>query len=460
MLLIFLLCVICLGEEIKKEAVKTFYIKDFSNGTVQAADKQFDPKIYGVSLGGWLVLEPWITPSIFEEAGGNAGKDMAVDEYTLSQKLGHNGQEVLTRHWSSFYKEEDVKAISDYGLNLVRVPIGYWAFQLLEGDPYFQGQEKYLDQMIEWCNNYNLLVQVDIHGMPGSQNGFDNSGKRTDNPMWLEESKNINLSLSVLDYVMDKYKDVHSINVVNEPFAPIIGMDKLQEFYTQAYEMAQRKNLVNKLVLHDGFTTIGEWDGFLTNTNITMDHHIYEIFTEGQIALTIDQHVNNIRNVGQQMKSEPHESIVGEFSGALTDCTKYINGVGRGARYDGTFSSTTPVGSCEGHENFTTWTQKAIDDTRRYIEVQMQTYQQNSKGWIFWCFKTENTIEWDFRKASDLGLIPSLSTLIQESENEINDSDNSIMESHGKSQGSQLSLSVYKVVATWVSILAAILSLR
>ena len=28
-------------------------------------------KIYGVSLGGWLVTEPWITPSLYENAVNN-----------------------------------------------------------------------------------------------------------------------------------------------------------------------------------------------------------------------------------------------------------------------------------------------------------------------------------------------------------------------------------------------------
>ena len=46
-----------------------------------------DDTIRGVNLGGWLLLEPWITPSIFEEvnevAGENRGK--IVDEYTYAQ---------------------------------------------------------------------------------------------------------------------------------------------------------------------------------------------------------------------------------------------------------------------------------------------------------------------------------------------------------------------------------------
>jgi len=30
-----------------------------------------EEKIRGVNLGGWLVLEPWITPSVFEATPGN-----------------------------------------------------------------------------------------------------------------------------------------------------------------------------------------------------------------------------------------------------------------------------------------------------------------------------------------------------------------------------------------------------
>ena len=39
----------------------------------------------GVNLGGWLVLEPWITPSIFEEVNTGRLKGLIVDEYTYHQ---------------------------------------------------------------------------------------------------------------------------------------------------------------------------------------------------------------------------------------------------------------------------------------------------------------------------------------------------------------------------------------
>lgn len=160
---------------------------------------------------------------------------------------------------------------------------------------------------------------------------------------------------------------------------------------------------------------IEAWSQFMIGPeyqSITMDHHIYEIFTSSQIALTIDEHINNIETIGQLMLQEPHESIVGEFSGALTDCAKYINGVGTGSRYDGTIDGSEPIGSCDEHDNFEAWSEEAKNDTARYLQTQMKVYDTTSKGWIFWCYKTETAIEWDFRKASSLGLIPKLDTFI------------------------------------------------
>ena len=44
-----------------------------------------DGKIRGVNLGGWLVLEPWITPVLFEEVNTGENEGLIVDEYTYAQ---------------------------------------------------------------------------------------------------------------------------------------------------------------------------------------------------------------------------------------------------------------------------------------------------------------------------------------------------------------------------------------
>jgi glucan 1,3-beta-glucosidase len=117
-------------------------------------------KVRGVNLGGWLVLEPWITPSIFDQAG-----DGAIDEWSLCATLGLDAcYATLQQHWSSFITADDFAQIAAAGMNHVRIPVGYWAVGIMEGDPYVNGQLDYLDQAVGWARAANLKVIVDLHG--------------------------------------------------------------------------------------------------------------------------------------------------------------------------------------------------------------------------------------------------------------------------------------------------------
>lgn len=66
----------------------------------------------GVNIGGWLVLEPWITPSLFE----HTGNDAIVDEYTFGQLQDLNmAKAALKQHWDTFYTEDDFQQIAAAG---------------------------------------------------------------------------------------------------------------------------------------------------------------------------------------------------------------------------------------------------------------------------------------------------------------------------------------------------------
>ena len=127
-------------------------------------DLSFDynnDKVRGVNLGGWFVLEPWITPKLFSDTG----REDIVDEYTFTQKLGkQEASRRLESHWASWITEADFKEIASVGLNHVRIPVGYWALAPRDKDPYVQGQIPYLDKAVQWARNAGLKVMLDIHG--------------------------------------------------------------------------------------------------------------------------------------------------------------------------------------------------------------------------------------------------------------------------------------------------------
>lgn len=92
----------------------------------------------------------------------------------------------------------------------------------------------------------------------------------------------------------------------------------------------------------------------------------------------------------------------------MTDCAKYLNGYGRGARYDGTYLSDTKIGTCGPQNDIKTWSQAFKDDTRKYIEAQIRSYERVTQGWFFWNFKTESASEWDAFRLLDAGVFPTI----------------------------------------------------
>lgn len=360
--------------------------------------------IKGVNLGGWFVLEPFITPSLFE-AFGTEDSEIPVDEYHYTQYLGKElATDRLEEHWSSWYTEDDFAAIAGTGLNMVRIPIGYWAFRLKDGDPYVQGQIKYLDQALEWARTHNLKVWIDIHGAPGSQNGFDNSGLR--DSYSFQEDDNLELLYQVLRDFFGKYSNstyddvIIGLEVLNEPLGPVLNMDKLNEFWAKGYEILRESSLSQNYVIHDAFTQAHYFDDKYLNRNgfynVVIDHHHYQVFSVGELERSIDEHIAVACEWGNQATSEYHWNLCGEWSAALTDCAKWLNGVGRGARHDASFSDTY-IGSCEGSQDITTWSDEKKNNYRRYVEAQLDAFEKRG-GWIFWAWKTESTLEWDFQK--------------------------------------------------------------
>lgn len=378
----------------------------------------------GVNLGGWLVLEPYITPSLFLEFNSTNGteKDVPVDEYHYWKKLGKEEAEVrLRNHWNTFYTEKDFSDIKAAGLNMVRIPVGYWAFSTLENDPYkSEIQQEYLDRAIEWAHKYGLKVWIDLHGVPQSQNGFDNSGLRSIGyPGWFNRTENIDLSKKVLHQIFSKYSGnvsavypgtIIGIELVNEPLSTKLSLKKLKNFYEDVVDDSKNVNRAkHTLVIQDGFQQIGYWDEFMTSENILIDHHHYEVFSSSALNMLAADHLKSIQDWSASVKKELkyHRAIVGEWLAALTDCTPWLNGVGLGARYAGEKPyNNKKSGTCSDINDWSKWSLRKKKDYRKFIEMQLDQYERNTNGWIFWCYKTETSIEWDFSRLVDLKLMP------------------------------------------------------
>ena len=137
------------------------------------------PKLRGVNLGGWLVLTPWITPSLFYQFEGQKGPDkVAMDMHGFCKVLGAiEANRQLREHWRRWVTSRDLADLAARGVNAVRIPVGDWMW--LPYEPFIGCTDGALDELwrvIHACQKLKIKVLVDLHAVRGSQNGFDNSG--------------------------------------------------------------------------------------------------------------------------------------------------------------------------------------------------------------------------------------------------------------------------------------------
>ena len=109
-------------------------------------------KVKGVNLGNWLVLEKWISPSLFDGT-------TAEDEYYLPTQLSKEVYEAKIKiHRSEYITERDFTRIKSMGMDAVRIPVPYFIFG--DREP-FIGCIEELDKAFNWAEKYGLQILID-----------------------------------------------------------------------------------------------------------------------------------------------------------------------------------------------------------------------------------------------------------------------------------------------------------
>ncbi|GJJ68508.1 glucan 1,3-beta-glucosidase [Entomortierella parvispora] len=416
------------------------------NAYTPALDQPFlygQQPIRGVNLGGWLVLEPFITPSVFEPFLSQN----VTDEYSLSKLLGlEKATALIQKHYDSWVTEATFKRIRDLGLNHVRIPVGFWALgNLAPDEPYVPDLSlDYLLQGLRWAAKYGLRVMVELHGAPGSQNGWNHSG-RAGKIGWLdgtaEGEKNGERTIAYVKQLLQLLQGPGMehvspmFGILNEPAIFLLERERTDRWYKEAF--AEMRNITGSGkgpwgVIHDGFLGLTQWEGFMPHSDrLALDVHQYLIFDHSLIRFSRKDQVNFpcdvwSRNMQQStLKFGP--TLVGEFSSATNDCATYLNGIGFGYRWDGTFQSEEdrlagkPLEeaacepaknghiegycSCQTQNRVGSYSQEYRKFLSDFTQTQMDAFEQGM-GWFYWNFKTETSALWSYFDGVDQGWIP------------------------------------------------------
>ncbi|KAJ7740225.1 exo-beta-1,3-glucanase [Mycena maculata] len=379
----------------------------------------------GVNLGGWLVTEPFITPALYEKYI-NTSSIAIVDEWTLSIAMGASLATEMEEHYKTFITEQDFANIAAAGLNFVRIPIGFWVIEAINDEPFLVGTSwTYFLKAIQWARKYGIRIFMDLHALPGSQNGWNHSGKAwsiiprnviQNGVMGIANAQRTLTYLRILTEFasQDQYRDVVCIiGIVNEILWSTIGEVGVQSFYYAAYEALRTSTGVGAgkgpyIAIHEGFQGPAIWEGYVS-------------FSADRVELIDTPDSWPARTVSRLTSTRPDQMAVkpcawaiatnqsstvfgvtlgGEFSSAINDCGLWLNGIG----------STPGAPDCAVIDDWASYNATLIASLKQVTLASMDALQ----NFFFWTWKIGNSTVlgtsssplWHYQLGLEKGWIP------------------------------------------------------
>lgn len=330
--------------------------------------------LHGVNLCGWLVLESWVTPSLFASTG-------AFDQAGLKAAVGDDRYEQLVeQHRSSFITEQDFHRIASRGYNAVRLPVP-WTVLAEKGSANATPGIDYVDQALDWAELAGVSVLIDVVVDP---DGAAKPGEQADH---IQASSRFRPRIiDAVSSLAERYAGREAflgIEPLNEPVAQKrtgltlsagIPVHVLRNFYRDCYEAVRAAAGPSPVVVLSCAGRPDLWNGFMASSrykNVWLDLHLYHYgqSVDGAGPAGARKLVERSRRDIARARKSGLPVIVGEWSSAL------------------------PVGAA-------TLTPEGLSALERvYAAAQIEAFRA-TRGWFFQTWKTEAKLSaWDARVA-------------------------------------------------------------
>lgn len=283
----------------------------------------------GVNLGGWLVVETWMTPWVEEGPAGDPKADADVPLWaTLTKRFGPAGMRRVRDAWrTNWIADADFARIKGLGLDHVRIP---FLHELLD-EP---GGLDLLKKAVERAGNAGLYTILDMHGTPGRQSGDHVTGERGKNRLWfdVENITEMARKWTLLGRTFGKDPRVAAFDLMNEPTgAPNPAM--LHLVYDRVYRAVRKVAPTKPIIVDDGYkgfeTTphpnLADWTGIIFSLHFytfdakTREAHLTGLDAKAPRLKELQGYRNAPLYIGE-FSVEPfgHAALVKEYTRKLT----------------------------------------------------------------------------------------------------------------------------------------------
>lgn len=117
-------------------------------------------------MGSLFVFEPWIAKTTWFEMDCKGEKS----EFGCASSIGQDAANTaFKKTLDTWITQDDIQEIQTYGLNTIRVPVGYWMKEDLvdrASEHFPQGAFSYLKRLCGWASDAGLYITIDLYGVP------------------------------------------------------------------------------------------------------------------------------------------------------------------------------------------------------------------------------------------------------------------------------------------------------
>ena len=250
----------------------------------------------GFGLGGWLVPEGYMLHNQAWIAGFESPTE--IENHVIDLIGVDAAENFWDLYRENYVAQADIDQIAEWGFNHIRVPFHYKQFYDSTGTETPMGYA-IIDELISWCEPYNMYIILDMHCAPGGQNGGPISDSDGTARLWLEES-NKELTIQIWKEIATYYSDntlIGGYDLINEPVLPGgVSLEEFKQLYVDITN-AIREVDTNHLLFIEGNWYGTDFAGLTPPWDENMSYSFHKYWGQTDLS-TIQSYINMRNNYG------------------------------------------------------------------------------------------------------------------------------------------------------------------
>ncbi|KAF7815595.1 putative glucan 1,3-beta-glucosidase A [Senna tora] len=331
------------------------------------------------TVSGWGSSDPTVFSITFVEVNMHV---YIEGDFQLQNGLGSKAAQIMQEHYDTFVVENDFELMRNYGINAVRIPLGWWtAYDPNPPFPFVSGTLKALDNAFTWAKKHGIKIILDLHAAPGSQNGVAHSASRDGSIEWGKTYDNIQQTLEVIEFFAERYgkhESLYGIELLNEPLYPYVTLKSIEDYSRAAHKIIRKYNPTAYVIFS------------IRLSFVDLDVPSYmELFP---LANSLDYTVVDLHWYNLLDYIKPQEHIDYIKVNRTRQMTELLSNNGEALVYIGEWSCFWSA------QNPTT------EELKEFAKAQIEVYDRANFGWSFWTWKN-NDKNWSFKWLIENGII-------------------------------------------------------